>query len=135
MKSGEFIHSINIPRLNENSQLIVYKISKRLDDDISAVCFACQLEISNNTVNEVRIACGGMAAIPKRANNCEQALLGQPLSTKTIAQGKVALNDDFSPIADVRASSEYRMKVTENLLDRLLAELENPVFPTQVTQL
>ncbi len=91
-------------------------MSKRLDDDISAVCAAFNLRIDKGVVAEARIAFGGMAAIPKRARACETALVGQPWSQANIERACAALAEDFTPLSDFRASKEYRLLSAQNLL-------------------
>jgi xanthine dehydrogenase small subunit len=130
---NEFVRSIQIPRADSDHLLKIYKISKRIDDDISAVCIAFYLQMDSGTIKTIRIACGGMAAIPKRARECEKALIGKPLDQATISAAQQALELDFQPIDDVRASAEYRMQVTKNLLARLRTELTEPSTETQVT--
>ena len=133
---NEFIRSVLIPKADAEHRLKIYKISKRIDDDISAVCMAIyiQLDNSNNSIiKSIRIACGGMAAIPRRATKCENALCRKPLDENTIAQAQQALALDFQPIDDVRASAGYRMQVAQNLLARLHLELTEPATLTQVT--
>ena len=133
---NEFIRSVLIPKADAEHRLKIYKISKRIDDDISAVCMAIyiQLDNSNNSIiKSIRIACGGMASIPRRANKCENALCGKPLDDNTITQAQRALALDFQPIDDVRASAGYRMQVAQNLLARLHLELAEPATLTQVT--
>ncbi|PCI61413.1 MAG: xanthine dehydrogenase small subunit [Gammaproteobacteria bacterium] len=137
LAESEFIRNITIPKLNENQQLKVYKISKRLDDDISAVLAALCIELSpqiknvdgsaNNKqqVKSIKIAFGGMAEIPKRALLCEQALQGKVWQQSTIDAAKQVLHQDFQPMSDVRASSEYRMMVAQNLLQKCFIELNN----------
>lgn len=138
---NEFIRSVVIPKADAHRQLKIYKISKRIDDDISAVCIAIYIQLAQvdnagvNTciVKSVRIACGGMAGIPKRATKCEAALYGKPLDENTIAQAQQALALDFQPIDDVRASAGYRMQVAQNLLTRLHLELTDSTILTKVT--
>lgn len=113
---GEYIEKIIIPRKPKDSIYRVYKLSKRLDDDISAVCAAFHIKITNSQVKSATIAFGGMAAIPKRANHCEQALLNQVWTEATIHQAMDALQQDFSPLSDFRASAEYRTQAARNLL-------------------
>jgi len=137
LAQSEFIKNITIPTLNDNQQLKVYKISKRLDDDISAVLAALCIELSPPTQNgetkqkvvNIKIAFGGMAAIPKRALQCEQALLGKVWQQSAIDAAKQALAQDFQPMSDVRASSEYRMMVAQNLLQKCFIELNNDSKP------
>ena len=98
--------------------LKVYKISKRFDDDISAVCLAINLQIKNGTVTRASIGAGGVAATPVRATKTETALAGQPWTTATVKHAIATLRAEFSPISDMRASSEYRCEVLGNLLQR-----------------
>ncbi len=123
LKKGQFIHSIRIPIFKENI-FKAYKISKRFDDDISSVCAAFNLEILKNKVQKVRIAYGGMAAIPKRAIYCEKILLNSSVTEDIINKAKKALEKDFSPISDMRASRSYRMEIAKNLLEKCCAEIK-----------
>tara|TARA_B100000029_G_scaffold73841_1_gene65569 strand:- start:1173 stop:2612 length:1440 start_codon:yes stop_codon:yes gene_type:complete len=123
MKKGQFIHSIRIPLLKYNT-FKAYKISKRFDDDISSVCAAFNFEIIKNKVRSARIAYGGMAAIPKRAIYCEKILLNSQVTEETINKAKKALEKDFNPISDMRASKLYRMEVSKNLLEKFFVEIK-----------
>jgi len=105
------------------SQFKAYKISKRLDDDISAVCAAFNLTIEDEIITTARIAFGGMAAIPKRAHHCEQILINQTISSDVIEQACLALTKDFTPLNDFRASAEYRILCAQNLLRKYFIEL------------
>ena len=134
LAKGEFIRAVTMPRAQPGRKLKIYKISKRFDDDISAVCMAVYIHVHAGMIKSIRIACGGMAAMPKRAVECENALCGKPLDENTIAQAQQALARDFQPIDDVRASAGYRMQVAQNLLTRLRLELTEPATLTQVIQ-
>jgi xanthine dehydrogenase small subunit len=123
LKKGEFIHSVRIPLYKKNT-FKAYKVSKRFDDDISSVCAAFNLEIIKNKIENVRIAYGGMAAIPKRAIFCEKVLLKSLVNEETINKAKEALEKDFKPISDMRASGLYRMEVAKNLLEKCCAEIK-----------
>ncbi|MCC4798571.1 xanthine dehydrogenase small subunit [Enterovibrio norvegicus] len=127
LQPSEFIQTIRIPKPQTEQMFKAYKISKRFDDDISAVCGAFRLTFGNDAngsdiVTCVRIAFGGMAATPARATNSEQALLGKPLSTESIQAAMLALEHDFAPITDFRASKEYRLETAANLLYRMYIE-------------
>ena len=123
LKKGQFIRSIRIPIFKSNI-LKTYKVSKRFDDDISSVCAAFNLEIVKNKVISVRIAYGGMAPVPKRAIYCEKVLSKSLVTEKIINKAKEALEKDFKPISDMRASRLYRMEVAKNLLDKCCAEIK-----------
>ncbi len=122
LKRGQFIHSVKIPILRKNI-FKAYKISKRIDDDISSVCASFNLEINNNKIKNIKIAYGGMSSIPKRAFKCEKILSNSILSIKTINKAKRTLEKDFKPITDVRASKEYRMEIAKNLLEKCFIEI------------
>ncbi|KGS10937.1 FAD-binding molybdopterin dehydrogenase, partial [Pseudomonas coronafaciens] len=89
--------------------------------------------IEDGVVNDARVAFGGMAAIPKRATACEQALIGQPWNNETLERACAALGDDFTPLSDFRASKEYRLLSARNLLRKYFIELQKPAFATRVT--
>ncbi|SEG50384.1 xanthine dehydrogenase small subunit [Marinobacterium lutimaris] len=130
---GEFIEKVLVPRAAANGEFRSYKLSKRIDDDISAVLGCFNLVVRDGVVQSARIAYGGMAAIPKRASLCEQALTGAAWNRDTINKAKQALAQDFAPISDFRASREYRQVTAVNLLTRYFVELESPEAETRVT--
>jgi xanthine dehydrogenase small subunit len=113
---GEFVESILIPRQPDN--LRVWKVSKRFDQDISAVCGAFNILIGNGKVTSARIAFGGMAGIPKRAAKAEAALTGQTWTAEVVKSAMAAMTGDFTPMSDMRASAAYRMQTAQNLLWR-----------------
>ncbi len=127
---GEFVECIRIPLRTGGELLRSYKISKRFDQDISAVCAAFKLTIENGRIAEARIAFGGMAATVRRAAQCEQALAGQDWNEATLQTGMRALEDDYTPLSDMRASAGYRMQVAKNLLRRLYLESEGVLSDT-----
>jgi xanthine dehydrogenase small subunit len=138
-KQGEYLRMIRIPRLQENQQLKVYKISKRLEDDISAVLAAFKFTLSESAkgqvVSAVTSGFGGMAGIPKAAMNLEQALLNKEVSIDVFEQAAQILDQDFSPMSDVRATSDYRMQVAKNLIQKCAFELSNPNAVTRIEAL
>ena len=95
-----------LPRLGV--QLAAYKVSKRFDQDISAVCGAFALTRDGDRVSEIRLGYGGMAAIPKRASAAEAALRGKPWTLDSVRQAMDALDEDFQPLSDCRGSARYR---------------------------
>ena len=99
-----------------------YKIAKRFDSDISAVCAGFALTLGDGVVRHVRLAFGGMAGIVKRAARAESALLGQPWNEATLQTAQAQLLADFNPLTDQRASAAYRLRVAQNLLMRLWLE-------------
>lgn len=132
-EEGEFIERIIVPRAHSSQAFRAYKVSKRLDDDISAVCAAFNLDIADGRVRSARIAFGGMAAIPKRAAACEAALQGAAWTQASIERACEALATDFTPLSDFRASKEYRQLTAQNLLRKFFLELTAPEVETRVT--
>ncbi|WP_313025048.1 xanthine dehydrogenase small subunit [Pseudomonas lopnurensis] len=130
---GEFIEKIIVPRAQPGRIFRAYKVSKRLDDDISAVCAAFDLKIDQGVVSDARIAFGGMAAIPKRAAACEATLDGAPWNQQTVERACEALAEDFTPLTDFRASREYRLLVAQNLLRKCFLEQQAAKTETRVT--
>jgi len=129
LEPGEFVQALAVPMSVATRQLRAYKISKRFDCDISALCAGLSIELDAGVVNTVRLAYGGMAATVKRAALAEAALLGQPWTQATVAAAKAALAQDFQPLSDMRASAAYRLQVAQNLLQRFWLETrtENPL--------
>lgn len=119
--AGELVTGVTLPR--SAPALRCYKISKRFDQDISAVCGCFNVTVENGIVTQARIAFGGMAGTPHRAHKVEAALTGAPWSTETIGKAAARFADDYTPMSDMRASGDYRLKVAENLLHRYFAEL------------
>ncbi|QGW78585.1 xanthine dehydrogenase small subunit [Pseudomonas alkylphenolica] len=132
-QESEFIEKIIVPRARSAWTFRAYKVSKRLDDDISAVCAAFNLRIENGVIEAARIAFGGMAAIPKRARACEAALVGKAWNQASIERACQALAEDFTPLSDFRASKEYRLLSAQNLLRKYFIELQTPHIETRVT--
>jgi xanthine dehydrogenase small subunit len=134
LQPGEFVALIRVPLPRPEQQFRCYKISKRFDQDISALLGAFNIRLAKGRVADVRIAYGGMAAIPKRARACERALLGRPWTEATIARGREALAREFAPISDMRASAAYRLLAAQNLLTKFFIETGVPTPTTRVLE-
>jgi xanthine dehydrogenase small subunit len=122
MQADEVVAAVEVPLPSPSLQFRTYKVSKRHDSDISTVCAAFAIKVDQGTIREARIAFGGMAATPKRASHTEAVLAGQPWTEATLRAARTALATDYTPLADMRASAEYRMKVAQNLLERFYLE-------------
>ena len=134
-QTGEFVEAVRIPLPVERDVIRAYKISKRFDQDISAVCVCFRLTLDGrDRVQSVRIGCGGVAEIPKRAHQCEQALLGRRWDEAAVDSGAAALEREFAPISDMRASAAYRTAVLANLLRRFHVETTRPGLATRVVE-
>ena len=122
LRPGECVAKILVPLPAGTQQFRVYKLSKRFDQDISAVCAAFAVTLENGVVAAIRIAYGGMAGVPARATHAENALLGQPWTRAGAERAMSELTSDFQPITDWRASREYRMVSAQNLLLRFFLD-------------
>ncbi len=122
LEPGEFVQAILVPTLPATRQVRAYKISKRFDCDISALCAGLSIELDGETVRDVRLAYGGLAGVVKRAAAAEAALRGQTWSQASVERAQAALADDFKPLTDMRASAGYRLQVAGNLLQRFWLE-------------
>lgn len=118
---GEFVEAVSLPK--SAPALRCYKISKRFDQDISALCGCFNLTVEDGTIVDARIAFGGMAGIPKRAPATEAALTSRPWRAETLATAAAELAQDFQPLTDMRASSDYRLQVAQGLLSRYFDDL------------
>ncbi|MDU9007029.1 xanthine dehydrogenase small subunit [Sedimentitalea todarodis] len=131
---GEFVETIRVPVPAANDWNAAYKISKRRDEDISSVAVGINMTVTENTITGCRIAFGGMAATPKRAAAAEKALLGKLWSAANFENAAAALQEDFKPLSDWRASSDYRMLGAQNLLRRFFLEKDAATTsPIQLT--
>jgi xanthine dehydrogenase small subunit len=123
-KAGELVWAVDVPKLKANESFRAFKISKRFDQDISALMFALKVTRVGNHITLARLAMGGMAATPKRANATERALCAIDLSNEaTWSSTLKALAEDFQPISDMRASAAYRIETAQALLQKALLEL------------
>ena len=120
-EQGEFVEAVSLP-LGADA-LRCYKLSKRFDQDISAVCGCFNITVANGVATEARIAFGGMAGVPKRAAHVEAALVGKPWTKDVVAAALPEFARDFSPLSDMRASADYRLASAASMLSRYFAEL------------
>jgi xanthine dehydrogenase small subunit len=135
LQPDEVVVALRVPLPTPGLRFRTYKLSKRFDQDISAVCaaFAVRLDEAGR-VRESRIAFGGMADRPMRAAAAEAALEGKSWDEPALEQAMLALARDYAPLSDMRASSGYRMRAAQNLLRRFWLEtrLESPLQSSAV---
>jgi xanthine dehydrogenase small subunit len=122
LEPGEFIRAVHVPAPKPGQRFACYKISRRFEQDISAVCSALSIQVEHGRITDVRLGFGGMAATPARARNAERALAGQAFERASFEAAQRALAEDFAPLSDHRASSRYRREVAANMLMRFWLE-------------
>jgi xanthine dehydrogenase small subunit len=131
-RPGEFVEAVIVPAPARDRIFKVFKLSKRFDQDISAVCGAFSLAVEGGVVTGARIAFGGMAGTPKRARACEAALIGQVWNEATVEAAMVALDTDYAPMSDMRASAAYRSLAARNMLRKVFLESQDANAETRV---
>lgn len=132
LQPGEFVLGLRVPVQQDQRKFRAYKISKRFDQDISAVCAAFAVELdAAGKVSQLRTGFGGVAATPVRAIRVEQALLGQAWTEENVQLAMRLMADDFQPLTDMRASSEYRLLAAQNLLYRFYLETAVQPLPAE----
>jgi xanthine dehydrogenase small subunit len=135
-RAAEYVRALHVPRLKPHQTYRAYKVSKRFDEDISAVMAAFRFDLDGRRVAAARAAYGGMAATPKRAARAEAALAGVSLDDPaTWAPAIAAIASDFTPLTDMRATAAYRSRVAANLLKRALLEISGAAAPTRLGDL
>ncbi len=120
-RPGEFVEAVTVPTGAPGFR--VYKLSKRFDQDISAVCGGFNVTVEDDVVRAARIAFGGMAGVPKRASHVEAALVGKAWTLATVEAALPEFAKDFRPLSDMRASAGYRLEAAGGMLLRYFAEL------------
>lgn len=133
-RPGEIVESIRIPALKMNDLFAVYKLTKRHDEDITAVLGAFRVRVENGIVTDAALAYGGMAATPKRAAKAEKTLIGKPFGEAAIRDAMDALAQDFKPLTDWRAGADYRMRAAQNLLLRFWLENDGSKQPVRLVR-
>ncbi len=129
-RPGEYVSAVRVPR--PRGVLKIYKVSKRFDQDITATLGAFHLEIAAGAVARASVVYGGMAGTPKRAKAVEAALTGRPWTRETVENAMAAFAEDFQPLTDMRASSEYRLKAARNLLLKAFLETSGGAAKTRL---
>jgi len=129
---GEFVEAVRLPKPRPGLVFKAYKISKRYDQDISAVCGAFALTLDKGKIVSARIAFGGLAPIPKRAGQTEAALEGKVWDDYTLEGAMAALSIDYTPISDMRGSAAYRQRIAQNLLRKAWLESTGDKRPVRV---
>ncbi|OUR78629.1 xanthine dehydrogenase small subunit [Alphaproteobacteria bacterium 46_93_T64] len=132
LKTGEFVEAFQLPLKNESAIFKAYKISKRFDQDISALCGAFNLVLDGNIVKDIRICYGGMAGTPHRAAKSEQYLQGKDWTLENVQIAMTAMAEDYTPMSDMRASQDYRMLAAQNLLKKFFIETTDPTTLTRL---
>ena len=122
LRADEFVEAVHVPLPQPGLRFRTYKLSKRFDQDISALCAAFAFTLDGKTIRSARIAFGGMAAISRRASKTETALIGREWNEAALNDAITALTEDYTPLTDMRASGAYRMKAAQNLLRRFWLE-------------
>ncbi len=129
---GEFVEGVRLPVPDDGARLRCYKLSKRFDQDITAVLGCFDVAVDGGEVTAARLTFGGMAGVPKRASKAEAVMIGKPWTEATIRAAMEAMKQEFTPLTDMRASANYRMKAAQNLLMKYFLEQAHPGTATRL---
>jgi len=129
LQPGEFLERILVPLRGKDTHVQSYKVSKRFDQDISAICGAYLLRRNGVAIADLKIAYGGLATVPKRALYCDARLGGMEWNEETVQTGIEALDEDFSPITEMRRRADYRHTVCGNILKRFFLDSSGSAVP------
>ncbi|MFU2489561.1 xanthine dehydrogenase small subunit [Thauera sp. WH-1] len=122
LSADEIVEAVEVPVHESALRFRSWKVSKRFDSDISAVCGAFALRLEAGVVRSPRIAFGGMAATPRRALRTEAAIEGRRWDEAALFAALQALAEDYAPLSDLRASADYRRRTAAGLLRRFYLE-------------
>lgn len=121
---GEFVRAVTVSKLGKDEHFRCFKLSKRYDQDISAVMGAVKIRLDGGKIADARIAFGGMASTPKRAKAMEAKLKGVSVNDENaVATAVKAMAEDFTPLSDMRASADYRLEAATALVAKAIAEI------------
>ena len=134
LQENELVIAIEVPLPPSSQVLRTYKVSKRYDSDISAVCGGFSLKLDGDQIVDAVIAFGGVAGIPKRASACEQVLIGQQWNEETVRLAQAAVLTDYQPLSDMRATDQNRHRLVQNLIYRFYLETR-PDSPVAIENL
>ena len=116
LEAGEFVQAIEVP-LGSRAEIRAFKISKRFDCDISALCAGLAIELDDaGNVIAARLAFGGMAATVKRAAQAEAALVGQPVNQANFRKAAEAALRDAKP----QSENAFKIELAKRCLTHAL---------------
>ncbi|MDN3667246.1 FAD binding domain-containing protein [Algibacter miyuki] len=115
LKDDELLKNIEFKLPTAHSFFNFEKVSKRTHLDIASVNTAIHISVEKDSISEVHVSMGGVAAIPKYLKNTSTFLKGKSLSAQTILEANTILQKDISPISDVRGTSDYKRLLARQL--------------------
>ncbi len=122
IRPTEVITAVLLPQRQPHQHIFAYKVAKRFDQDISTLTAVAALTIHDSVITKATICYGGMSATVHRARQTEKSLIGRPFDTTSVEVAGLTLEQDYSPISDLRGSSDYRRRVAANLLRKMLID-------------
>jgi xanthine dehydrogenase small subunit len=92
------------------------KVSKRTHLDIASVNTAAWLRVENGVISAARLSAGGVGPVPLLLARTGEFLLGRELSATTITGANKVMQEEISPISDVRGTAAYKRLLLRQLL-------------------
>jgi len=116
LKAGEHIESVIVPMAESNYLFNFEKVSKRTHLDIASVNSAIYLKISEGVIDECTLSAGGVSPVPKYLEKTSEYLTGKQITNGTVIKANEIMQEEISPISDVRGSAEYKRLLARQLL-------------------
>lgn len=116
LDDGEIIKSLSFNIPPKGFKYHFEKVSKRIHLDIASVNTAIYLVVDDkNTINDIRISAGGVAAVPLLLQKTSAFLKGRELTDENLKEASKVLLSEVSPISDIRGSSDYKKLLLRQL--------------------
>lgn len=131
MADDELITSIITPLPQDDERVSLHKISRRRDMDISTETLGLWVKLAGKTIQDVRLALGGVGATVMRMTNAEKFLAGKTFGEDNMRQAGRLASADIKPWSDVRGSDQYRLQLAENLVVRAYRDIQREVMPNE----
>ncbi|MCK5171466.1 MAG: FAD binding domain-containing protein [Bacteroidales bacterium] len=116
LQKNEYIESVVIPIPKNGFYFNFEKVSKRTHLDIASVNTAIYLQLKDNMIEACTVSAGGVSAVPKYLSNTSAYLIGKKITNGTIIKANEIIQDEISPISDVRGNTEYKRLLLRQLL-------------------
>ena len=126
IRPDELLARIRLPRVGKEVRHYYRKVGTRKAQAISKTCLAATARMENEIVADVRIALGSVAPIPLRCVKTETIIRGVKIDEDVIRRAKDELAVEITPIDDIRSTKNYRLRVSQNLLEDFLRQLRSP---------
>ncbi|RZK22988.1 MAG: (2Fe-2S)-binding protein, partial [Hymenobacter sp.] len=114
--ADEQVTAISFPAPQAGDLFNFEKVSKRTHLDIASVNTAAWLRLENGVIAAARLSAGGVGPVPLLLARTSEYLVGRELSAETVAGANEVMQEEISPIGDVRGTATYKRLLLRQLL-------------------